>query len=207
MSIVKVQSVAPVHFRVGRCHQMKKRHRMWLLSKVFTDLEKVFSLKWGCPPREAFHWRRGERSSLATCVTHYFPGGTSSKEPACQCRRARRPIWSLSREDPLEEGIATHSGILAWRISWTVEPGWLQSIGSQTVGHDWNHLAHVRIYTHVYLQIRKPIGIFISKYYYLSISLFFVLKRIFVKNNPLYNYWFVSQFWIMYWYASMLYFT
>ena len=63
MSIVKVQRVAPVHFRVGRCHQMKKMHRMWLLSKVFTDLEKVFSLKWGCPPREAFHWRRGEHSA------------------------------------------------------------------------------------------------------------------------------------------------
>ena len=63
MSIVKVQSVAPVHFRVGRCHQMKKRHCMWLLSKVFTDLEKVFSLKWGCPPREAFHWWRGEHSA------------------------------------------------------------------------------------------------------------------------------------------------
>ena len=63
MSIVKVQRVAPVHFRVGRCHQMKKRHRMWLLSKVFTDLEKVFSLKWGCPPPEAFHWWRGECSA------------------------------------------------------------------------------------------------------------------------------------------------
>ena len=64
MSIVKVQRVAPVHFRVGKSHQMKKRHRMWLLLKVFADLEKVFSLKWGCPPREAFHWRRGKRSTL-----------------------------------------------------------------------------------------------------------------------------------------------
>ena len=63
MSIVKVQRVAPVHFRVGRCHQMNKRHCMWLLSKVFTDLEKVFSLKWGCPPPEAFHWWRGECST------------------------------------------------------------------------------------------------------------------------------------------------
>ena len=49
MSIVKMQSVAPVQFRVGRCHQMKKRHHMRLLLKVFTDLEKVFSLKWRCP--------------------------------------------------------------------------------------------------------------------------------------------------------------
>ena len=45
-------------------------------------------------------------------------------------------VQSLGREDPLEEGMATHSSILAWRIPWTEEPGRLQSIGSQTVGHD-----------------------------------------------------------------------
>ena len=45
-------------------------------------------------------------------------------------------VLSLSREDPLEEGMATHSSILAWRIPWTEEPGRLQSIGSQRVGHD-----------------------------------------------------------------------
>ena len=38
---------------------------------------------------------------------------------------------SLSGEDPLEEGMATHSSILAWRIPWTEEPGGLQSMGSQ----------------------------------------------------------------------------
>ena len=38
--------------------------------------------------------------------------------------------------DPLEEGMATHSSILAWRIPWTEEPDGLQSIGSQRVGHD-----------------------------------------------------------------------
>ena len=38
-------------------------------------------------------------------------------------------VQSLSPEDPLEEGVATHSSILAWRISWTEEPGWLQSTG------------------------------------------------------------------------------
>ena len=43
---------------------------------------------------------------------------------------------SLGREDPLEEGMATHSSILAWRIPWTEEPGGLQSIGSQKVGHN-----------------------------------------------------------------------
>ena len=47
-------------------------------------------------------------------------------------------IWvqSLGQEDPLEEGMATHSSILAWRILWTEEPGGLLSIRLQRAGHD-----------------------------------------------------------------------
>ena len=44
-------------------------------------------------------------------------------------------VQSLDGEDPLEKEMATHSSILAWRIPWTEEPGGLQSIGSQRVGH------------------------------------------------------------------------
>ena len=46
-------------------------------------------------------------------------------------------LWvrSLGWEDPLEEGMATNSNILAWRIPWVEEPGGLQSMGSQRVGH------------------------------------------------------------------------
>ena len=51
--------------------------------------------------------------------------------PAMQETRVRSP----SREDPLEEGMATHSSILAWEIPWTEEPGRLHSMGSQRVGH------------------------------------------------------------------------
>ena len=46
-------------------------------------------------------------------------------------------VQSLGREDLLEKEMATHSSILAWEISWTVEPGRLQSTGLQRVGHDW----------------------------------------------------------------------
>ena len=46
-------------------------------------------------------------------------------------------IRSLDWEDPLEKGIATHSSIVAWKIPWTEEPGGLQSMGLQRVGHDW----------------------------------------------------------------------
>ena len=45
-------------------------------------------------------------------------------------------VRSLGPEDPLEEGMATHSSILAGRIPWTEEPGGLQSLGSQKVRHD-----------------------------------------------------------------------
>ena len=46
-------------------------------------------------------------------------------------------VWSLGWEDPLEKEMATHSNILAWGIPWTEEPGGLQSMGSQRVGHGW----------------------------------------------------------------------
>ena len=51
---------------------------------------------------------------------------------------AMQETWarSLGREDPLEKGMAAHSSILAWRISWTEESGGLQSLGSQRVGHN-----------------------------------------------------------------------
>ena len=57
---------------------------------------------------------------------------TAESLPAVQETRVR----SLGREDPLEKEIATHSGILAWRIPWTEEPGRLLSMGSQRVRHD-----------------------------------------------------------------------
>ena len=69
---------------------------------------------------------------MCVCVYIYiyicgFPGGTSGKEPACQCRRLRDTVSVPGWDDPLEKGMATHSSILAWRISWTKEPGELQS--------------------------------------------------------------------------------
>ena len=45
-------------------------------------------------------------------------------------------VPSLGREVPLDKEMATHSSILAWKIPWTEEPGWLQSMGSQRVRHD-----------------------------------------------------------------------
>ena len=46
-------------------------------------------------------------------------------------------VWSLGQKDPLEKEMATYSSTLAWKIPWMEEPGGLQSMGSQRVGHDW----------------------------------------------------------------------
>ena len=61
-----------------------------------------------------------------------FPGGSSGKEPTGQSSRHETQVGSLGREDPLEEDMATHSSILAWRVPWTEKPGRLQSTGLQT---------------------------------------------------------------------------
>ena len=66
--------------------------------------------------------------------TLVFPGGSAVKNPPAM---QETQVRSLGQEDPLEQGMATHSSILAWRIPWTEEPGGLQSMVSQRVGHDW----------------------------------------------------------------------
>ena len=55
---------------------------------------------------------------------------------------------ALGREDPLEEGTAAHSSVLAWRVPWTEEPGGLQSTALQRVRHDWS-AEHARFSTYV----------------------------------------------------------
>ena len=59
----------------------------------------------------------------------------------------------LGQKDPLEEGIATHSSILVWRIPWTEEPGRLQSMGLHRVGHDWRDFEHRLAYIFSSVQI------------------------------------------------------
>ena len=62
-----------------------------------------------------------------------FPGGSAVKNPPTV---QELQVQSLSWEDRLEEEMATHSSILSWGIPGTEEPGRLQSVGSQRVGHD-----------------------------------------------------------------------
>ena len=98
---------------------------------------------WGpTSPRKA-----GENPQMPTLQGGSFPswsqasclGNSKSLEGGSVVRNlpAMQKMWaqSLGQEDPLEEGMATHYSIFAWRIPWTEEPGGLQSIGSQRVGH------------------------------------------------------------------------
>ena len=55
-------------------------------------------------------------------------------------------VWALGWEDPLEKEMAIHSSTLAWKIPWTEEPGRLQSMGSQRVGHDWVTSLHLAFF-------------------------------------------------------------
>ena len=65
-----------------------------------------------------------------------LPRWSPGKESAHQFGRCRRDGQSLGQEDSLEEEMATHSSILAWRIPWTEEPDGLQSMGLQTIRHN-----------------------------------------------------------------------
>ena len=58
------------------------------------------------------------------------------KNPPAMQETQETLVQFLGQEDPLEEGISTHSSILAWRMLWKEEPGGLQSIGSQRVGRN-----------------------------------------------------------------------
>ena len=75
-----------------------------------------------------------------TIVMDGLPSGSVVKNlPAMQ----ETQVQSLGQEDLLEEGTATHSSVLEWRIPWTEEPGGLQSVGLQRVGYKWSDWAHL----------------------------------------------------------------
>ena len=65
-----------------------------------------------------------------------FPGGSVVKNPPAVWETQEIGVQTLGWEDPLEKEMATDSSILAWKIPWTEEPGRLQSMGSQKVGHN-----------------------------------------------------------------------
>ena len=96
-------------------------------------------------------------------------------------------VQSLGREDPLEKGMAIHSSTIAWRIPWTEEPGRLQSMGSQRVGHDWatSLIALFIIYWLFFISSRSLLN--------LSCIFSILVSRICICNSFLF-----SRFWIIF---------
>ena len=79
------------------------------------------------------HFCQKGKFSLAKKRFQGFSGGSDGRI-CLHCRRPRFNPWV--GKIPLEKGMATHYSILAWRVPWTEEPGGLQSMGSERVGHD-----------------------------------------------------------------------
>ena len=77
------------------------------------------------------------RCGAGKALSWGFPGGSMVKNLPAKQETLMAGVGSLGQEDPLEEEMATHSSILAWKIPWTEEPGGLQSVGWQRVGLGW----------------------------------------------------------------------
>ena len=103
-------------------------------------------------------------------------------------------VWSLGQEDPLEEGMATHSSILAWRIPWTGEPGRLQSMGSQRVGYDSvtnTHSIALQCYISFCCGGNQLLNIHISPPFWASLPLLLPTRHFKLMNLgfPIYMSW------------------
>ena len=77
----------------------------------------------------------------STLTQEGFPGGSATKSSPAMQEMQETWVLSLGWEELLEEGIVTHSSILAWRIPWTEHLSRLQSMESQRVRHDWSNWA------------------------------------------------------------------
>ena len=94
------------------------------------------------------------------------PGGANRKKSASRCRRLDMGDMSLvlGWEDPLEEKMAAHSSILAWKIPWTERPRWLQSMGPQRVRHDWasEHVCFLNYHYSLSVQSLSHVWLFVT---------------------------------------------
>ena len=105
-----------------------------LFSWSFTAITTILKVRWLYIFLKS--WRKPECLNLSLYAKHCtgLPWWLAGKESTCQRKRCRFDPWV--EKIPPEKEMATHSSILAWRIPGTEEPGGLQSMGSQRVGHD-----------------------------------------------------------------------
>ena len=149
--------------------------RTWLSNFTFTfhfhALEKEMAthssvLAWRIPetgeplpcPRVGHDW-----SNLAAAIISVRP---SLATPAMQ----ETWVWSLRGQDTLEKEMATHSSILAWEMPWTEEPGRIQSMGSQRVGHNLAPKQQQQMLALVFFSNAKPCFPVTSKLNFVGVS-------------------------------------
>ena len=131
LELKKIKSVIVPIFPPSICHEVMGADTMififWMLSfkppfslYSFTFIKKLF----------------------ISCSLSVIRASLVAQTVKCLPTMQETRVWSLGWEVPLEKKMATHSSILAWKIPWTEEPGRLQSMGSQRVGHDWATSVH-----------------------------------------------------------------
>ena len=115
-------------------------------SPPLTQPEDGAPSPWAARLRWSSHqWEHSEddpRSGLGQAGLFRWLSGT---EPACSVGAASAVVQSLGCQDPLEEGAATHSSVLAWPFSWAEGPAGLQSTGSRRARHDWSRWASTHL--------------------------------------------------------------
>ena len=97
---------------------------------MYAELEDAITME------TDYNGPNNKRSIVSYTHGRGFPGGSAVKNPHSMQETQERWVQSLGREDPLEEGMATHSSHLSWKIQWSEEPSMMQSIGSQRGSHD-----------------------------------------------------------------------
>ena len=135
----------------GGLQSMELQSRLWVSNQTtntyiysFSDSFLIYVITEYWVELPVLYSRDTWRGQDIQTTTWSFSDGSDGKElPAIQETRVRSLDW----EDPLEKGVTAHPSILAWRIPWTEEPGGLQSMGSQRVGHDSvanTHTHHIK---------------------------------------------------------------
>ena len=89
-------------------------------------------------------------SSVCLALWKCYGASTMAQQVKNPPAMQEMQVQSLNQEDLLEEGMATHSSILAWRIPWTEEPGGLWSLKAQRVGHNWSDWAHGKCFIYTF---------------------------------------------------------
>ena len=108
-------------------------------------------------------------------IVNIYKNPPANVEPACQC------VQSLGRDDALEEGMATHSSILPWRIPWTEEPGGYSPQDHKEL--DMTEVTQHTLHAHLSISLLCAKNLKVSRTGRLNVSLIHTPKRLFVQSR------------------------